>query len=111
MKIKAIRASGNPVDPEKMEARDAEWKEGFDEIVEKHGKYSPETNKALDEFESKLNSKYNDLTVVEIDLPKTGKAWKKLMSKYGNIMLTTCVESNEHAKSGDLLFVVYDLIN
>lgn len=110
MKIKTIRLSGNPVDPEISDKKDSEWKDGFDKICEKHGKNSPETGKALDELELQLSEKYNDLTVVDTEFPKTKEAWVDIMSKYGNIIVTTAAESNEHIEEGDLLFIVNDMM-
>ena len=110
MIIKTIRLSGNPVDPEISDKKDNEWKEGFDAIIEKHGKHGPETAEALDKFESELLDKYNDLTVIDTEMPKTKKAWTELMSKYGNIIVTTAAESNSHIKEGDIMFVVNDMV-
>lgn len=109
MKVKMFRMSGNPVDPVKAKQREDDWKSGFDTIIEKHGKHGPETNKELDELEASLLKKYNDLTLIDVELPRTGKAWKELLSTYGNVMATTAVEDNEHAKSGDILLVVNDM--
>lgn len=108
MKVKIIRASGNPVDPEKAAAYDEDWRKGFDAICEEHGKYGEATHKALDALEERLKSEYNDLTVLETIMPKTKKGWKELLESYGNVMVTSCIEDGEHAKTGDLLLVVND---
>ncbi len=109
MKVKILRVSGNPVDPEKNEEKEAAFKSGFDAIVEMHGKAGPDTNKALEELDAELLEEYNDLTVETVDMPKTKKAWVELMSKYGSVMVTSCIEDGEHAKSGDLLLVINDM--
>lgn len=108
MKIKLIRASGNPVDPAQAEAYKVEWGNGFDDLCEKHGKFGPEINKALDEFEIELRDKYNDLTVIDIPFPKSKRAWIDVLSNYGNIMVTSCIEDSRHLRSGELLFVIND---
>ena len=110
MKVKMIRASGNPVDPQKADEYANEWKTGFDELTEKYGKYGPEINEALDVFEKDLQFRYNDLTVLDVVLPKTKKAWVELMSEYGNVMVTTCIEDGKFAKSGDLLLIINDMV-
>lgn len=109
MKIKIIRASGNPVDPVKAQEKQEAWQSGFDAIIEEHGKYGEATNNALDALEKSLETTYNDLTVASVDFPKSGKAWKKLLSDYGNVMVTTVIEDGQHAKSGDILFVINDM--
>lgn len=110
MKVKIIRASGNPVRQEKAdEYRDA-WQKGFDSIVEEKGKFGPETSEALDALDRKLSEEYKDLTVETVELPKTGKAWKQLLNEYGAVMVATSMEDGEHSKSGDLLLVVNDMM-
>ena len=109
MKVKILRVSGNPVDPELNEQKEKQFKDGFDAIVERHGKAGPDTNRALEELDAELLEEYNDLTVATVEMPKTKKAWVELLSKYGNIMVTTCIEDGEHAKSGDLLLVINDM--
>jgi predicted nuclease with TOPRIM domain len=109
MKIKMIRASGNPVSPEKADEKQKAWEEGFDALTKKHGKYGEEINKALDGLERELENKYNDLSVIDVELPKSAKAWKELASEYGNIMITTSIEDNKYVKSGDIIFVVNDM--
>ena len=110
MNVKTFRLSGNPVDPELSDKKDAEWKESYDRIIEEHGKASPETTAALDALDAELLEKYNDLTVIDTELPTTSEEWVNVLSRYGNIIVTTATETNDHAKSGDLLFVVNDMI-
>lgn len=103
MKVRVCRASGQPVDPDKAAAYQKEWQDGFDAAVEKYGKYGPETSKVLDELDKELQEKYNDLTIVEMELPKSGKAWKELLSDYGAIVVGTSLETDE------LVFIVNDM--
>ena len=103
MKIKVFRTSGNPVNPKDAKSYQEEWQNGFDKIWEDDTKRMEEKQKLIDDFENELKNKYNDLTVVEWKLPKTGKAWKDLLSDYGNIMVTTNVENEE------LLLVINDM--
>lgn len=103
MKVKVFRTSGNPVNPEKAAEYQEEWKSGFDNIWEDESKRVDEKQMLLDSFEKSLRDKYNDLTVETWSLPKTGKAWKDIMSDYGNVMLTTNVEN------GELLLVINDM--
>lgn len=110
MKIKMIRLSGNPVDPEKQREYEDAWKAGFDEIIEKHGKYGSETSEGLDKLEKSLKDEYNDLTVIEVPMPKSKKAWKELLSLYGNVIVTTAAETNHHIKEGDIMFVINDMV-
>lgn len=95
--------SGNPVDPKVADAHKAEWQSGFDNICEKFGKHGEETSKELDKLEKELQEKYNDMTIVEWSIPKSGKQWKEVLSTYDNIMVTT------HAETGELLLVVQDM--
>lgn len=103
MKIRVIRASGNPVDPEQAKKYQDEWKEGFDKLTEKHGKFGPEIQAALDEYEKKLELDYKDLTIANWEFPKSKKAWIDKLSEYGNILVTTNIEN------GELIFVVQDM--
>lgn len=111
MKVKMIRMSGNPVDPEIFEQKNSLWQSTFDELIEKHGKHGPEIEKALSSFETELHAKYNDLTVEQVEVPRTLKDWKAFHDRYGNVMFTTVMESNEHAKKGDLLLVIMDMMS
>ena len=105
-----IRASGNPVSVEQRDAKEAEFKEVYDGLIRDLGKFGPEIQAALEDLDRHLEKKYNDLTVKKVQLPKTKKAWIELMNEYGNIMITTCVEGNEFASSGDLLLVINDIV-
>lgn len=103
MKVQVIRMSGNPVEPKEADAYQKEWQEGFDRLTEEHGKFGPEISKALEEFEKELQDKYNDLSIVEWELPKTGKAWIEKLNEYGSIIVSTNVET------GKLTLVVHDM--
>lgn len=102
MKLKIIRQSGQPISPEKADEFQKEWEFGFDNILKKHGKLGDETPTLLNELEKNLQERYNDLTVVDFKLPKSQKAWIEELSKYGNIMLTTNLDT------GDLVAVILD---
>jgi hypothetical protein len=102
MKVKMFRLSGNPVRPEQAEAFRQEWQSGFDEISERLGRYGEATNKALDDLEAFLHQKYNDLTIIDQEMPKTKKDWVALLSDYGNVMVST------HVETGELVLVVAD---
>lgn len=110
MRVKIIRASGNPVDQEKRDQKDAEFKLWFDKICDKYGKYGEQTSKMLERLDNYQLRKYNDLSVGEVIMPKNSKQWKSLTSEYGNIMVTTAIEANEHVKSGDVIFVINDMM-
>ncbi len=104
-----FRTSGTPVDPVKAQAYQDEFRDGFDALREELGQFGPEFDKQLNAMEAKLLSKYNDQTVMDIDFPKTKKAWRDIVTNYGNITITTCAESNHLAKEGDILFVIDDM--
>lgn len=102
MKIKVVRASGQPVDPKKADEYTKAWQEGFDRAVDKFGKFGPEVNDQLDQLEKDLHEQFNDLSIVEWEFPKSKKAWLEKLNEYGQVMVTTNVET------GELLFVVLD---
>jgi predicted metalloenzyme YecM len=102
MKVQVIRMSGNPIEHEQADAYKLDWQNGFDAICEKHGKFGDEVEKELTALEKELKDKYNDLTIVEWELPKTGKAWIEKLSEYGNIMVTTNMET------GKVILVIHD---
>ena len=105
MKIRTARASGNPVDPEVAEKFMQERRDGYDKLFDEHGKHGPAISKALDEFDKELEVKYNDLTVIKMELPKSRKAWKEIIDKYGAIVVTGNAQDER-----EILFMVHDMI-
>lgn len=104
MKVKVIRMSGNPVETKRAEEFRKEWVENSDALMEKHGKFGPDIIKALDQLEKDLNDKYSDLSIVQWELPKSGKQWIEKLSEYGNIMVSS------HLETGELVLVVHDMV-
>jgi len=99
--VTIIKQSGNPVD--EKEAKDFlnEWRKGFDQLFDADGDMATVTEKAT-EYEQELMKKYKiEKSVV---LPKSMKAWKNLLDEHQSGIMV-----DQHAKTGELMFVILDL--
>jgi len=99
--VTIIKQSGNPVD--EKEAKDFlnEWRKGFDQLFDADGDMAAVTEKAT-EYEQELMKKYKiEKSVV---LPKSMKAWKNLLDEHQSGIMV-----DQHAKTGELMFVILDL--
>jgi len=99
--VTIIKQSGNPVD--EKEAKDFlnEWRKGFDKLFDADGDMATVTEKAT-EYEQELMKKYKiEKSVV---LPKSMKAWKNLLDEHQSGIMV-----DQHAKTGELMFVILDL--
>lgn len=98
-KIKTVRASGMPVELDKLKEFQDEWKNGFDAIYDKK-KDMTNIQKEVDEFQQRMNEKYD--TIVEWDMLKTDDDWKNAIAEYGSILVST------HIETGELMYVIMD---
>ena len=98
--VTIIKQSGNPVDEGDTKKFLDEWKEGFDNIFDAKGDMAIVTEKAK-EFEEELLKKYK--VEKQVNLPKSMKAWKKLLEDHQSGIMV-----DQHAKTGDLMFVILD---
>jgi len=99
--VTIIKQSGNPVD--EKEAKDFlnEWRKGFDQLFDADGDMATVTEKAT-EYEQELMKKYKiEKSVV---LPKSMKAWKNLLDEHQSGIMV-----DQHAKTGNLMFIILDL--
>ena len=98
--VTIIKQSGNPVDEDDTKKFLDEWKEGFDKIFDAKGDMAIGTEKAK-AFEEELLKKYK--IEKQVDLPKSMKAWKQLLENHKSGIMV-----DQHAKTGDLMFVILD---
>ena len=98
--VTIIKQSGNPVDESEAKKFLDEWKEGFDKLFDAKGDMAIISEKAK-AFEEELLKKYK--VEKQVDLPKSMKAWKKLLDDHQSGIMV-----DQHAKTGDLMFVILD---
>ena len=98
--VTIIKQSGNPVDESEAKKFLDEWKEGFDKLFDSKGDMAIVSEKAK-AFEEDLLKKYK--VEKQVDLPKSMKAWKKLLEDHKSGIMV-----DQHAKTGDLMFVILD---
>tara|TARA_R110002153_G_scaffold75413_3_gene195119 strand:+ start:3996 stop:4304 length:309 start_codon:yes stop_codon:yes gene_type:complete len=99
--VTIIKQSGNPVDESDAKKFLDEWKSGFDKLFDAEGDMAIVTEKAQ-AYEEELMKKYKVEEVV--DLPKSMKAWKNLLDEHQSGIMV-----DQHAKTGNLMFVILDL--
>lgn len=102
MKVKMARHSGLPLKEEVAQEYRDKWRFYYDKVLEK---YSPDMEKVqerLEKLSDIMNKRYN--TIEEVELPKSRKAWKELMSEYGGYAV--CVATDLEGK--DLRFILLD---
>lgn len=92
-KVKVFRESGRPVDLDKIEEFEEEWKKVFDKVMQDNKGNMPVIQKELDIEEKKLQDKYDVL--VELNFPNNYKAMKKFIQKYGKIEMGIHPELDE----------------
>ena len=98
--VTIIKQSGNPVDESEAKKFLDEWKEGFDKLFDAKGDMAIVSEKAK-AFEEELLKKYK--VEKQVNLPKSMKAWKKLLEDHQSGIMV-----DQHAKTGDLMFVILD---
>ena len=98
--VTIIKQSGNPVDESEAKKFLDEWKEGFDKLFDAKGDMAVISEKAK-AFEKELLKKYK--IEKKVDLPKSMKAWKQLLEDHKRGILV-----DQHAKTGDLMFIILD---
>jgi len=98
--VTIIKQSGNPVDESEAKKFLDEWREGFDKLFDSKGDMAIVSEKAK-AFEEDLLKKYK--VEKQVDLPKSMKAWKKLSDDHKSGIIV-----DQHAKTGDLMFVILD---
>jgi|TARA_R100001510_G_C7619086_1_gene180433 polyhydroxyalkanoate synthesis regulator phasin len=98
--VTIIKQSGNPVDESEAKKFLDEWKEGFDKLFDAKGDMAIVSEKAK-AFEEELLKKYK--VEKQVNLPKSMKAWKKLLDDHQSGIMV-----DQHAKTGELMFVILD---
>lgn len=99
--VKAMRLSGLPVNREDYVNFQADWAEFYDKATAKH-ENGERLTKLLQNYEDRLKRKYPN--VVEWKEIKTKKAWSKIVSEYGMVMV------GQEAESKELVYVIADTI-
>ena len=99
--VTIIKQSGNPVDEGDAKEFLKEWKDGFDKLFDAEGDMAIVTEKAT-KYEQELMKKYKIEKSVE--LPKSMKAWKNLLDEHKSGIMV-----DQHAKTGNLMFIILDL--
>lgn len=118
MKLKVYRQSGSPVNPEMQDKYTEEYRALYDKCEERAERTFQKTKGYLTKVprmlilqrmlayaERGLVKKYNG--EVEVELPKTSKAWTALISKFGDTPLMLAKEQN----SGKLVLILMDALN
>lgn len=100
--MKLIRYSGRPVSLENLKAHEEEFKKRYDEISEMHGPDMLKIHESLIELDKELAQKWE--VILEIDVPKSVKAWKKLIDLYEVPVLVAKSKDNPN----ELLLVLMD---
>lgn len=100
MKVKTVRQSGMPVILSKKDEYEVEFKEKFDEIQKEVGMDMKAFHEKLEAVDVELASKYD--TIVELNLPDSGKKWKNLIKEYGSVLVST------HKDTGEVMLVIMD---
>ena len=98
--VTIIKQSCNPVDESEAKKFLDEWKEGFDKLFDAKGDMAVISEKAK-AFEKELLKKYK--IEKKVDLPKSMKAWKQLLEDHKSGIMV-----DQHAKTGDLMFIILD---
>lgn len=100
--MKLMRFSGRPVLLENLEAFEAEFKQEFDKIAANVGADMPAFADQLKVLDESLKLKYR--FTEDLGMPKSAKAWSKLMDHYGcPIMFARSAE-----KSTEIVAVLMD---
>lgn len=105
MKIELYRQSGNPTSTEDRDKYDVAFKELYDKAAERAGLDMLKLNRMVRYGERQLIKKFNQK--VEVDLPKSSKAWKRLSDAYEGCPIMVAV----NAKSGASILVIMDALN
>jgi hypothetical protein len=105
MKIKLYRQSGDPVALENREHYKREFQEMYDKCAEEAGLDMLKLHESVAAAETELVKKWN--AEVEVELPKTQRAWDKLISQYEDTPLMLA-----KAKNGKyLVLILMDSLN
>lgn len=102
-KIKLFRQSGTPVELESLKAYESEWKVYYDKAAERAGLDMLLLNRFLSFGERQLIKKHG--SEVEIELPKTAKAWNELCNKYACPIMAA-----QRQDGRGLLLVIMDVL-
>lgn len=102
MKLRLARMSGKPVSQENLEAYTMEFKQRYDEILEKHGKDMLTVHQEVMKLDEELTGKWRQIEVEQ--LPKSAKGWRELITKFeAPIMLALSSENVD-----ELVLVIMD---
>jgi len=78
-----------------------DFQTGYDAIIAEFSSDMKLVHEKVDKLADDLAKKYK--TIIEVDFPKSIKATKQLVEKYGQYMVST------HVETGELIFVVLDM--
>jgi len=101
MKVKVVRQSGHPVNLEDAKKFKEDFQSEYDKIQAEVGADMKAFHDELIKLDEKMANKYD--TIVEWDLPKSGKKFKEIISKYGSVLVST------HKDTEELMLVIMDL--
>lgn len=87
MKVKLFRQSGEPVEPSAQEAYRADWANYYDKAQSRAKLDMLKLQRMLSYGERQLIKKHG--SQVELEMPKSAKAWDKLISSYGDTPIMT----------------------
>jgi hypothetical protein len=102
MRLRTIRFTGLPVAPENLKAYDEEFKTAYDAIVEKHGNDMLTVHQELLKLDEELAKKW--ASIESSDMPKSAKAWKKMIEKFGAPIMI----ANSSDNPDELVLVIVD---
>jgi hypothetical protein len=105
MKIELMRQSGQPVDLGDRDKYDNDFKAFYDKAAERAGLDMLKLARFMRFGERQLAKKYNNL--VEVELPKSEKAWKALQAKYEDCPIMTAV----NLKNSKLILIIMDTLS
>lgn len=101
-RLRIVRMSGVPVDPESLKAYNTEFKQEYDKIAEECAQDMLKFHEQLQALDEVLAKKYSNILTEEV--PKSNKAWHALIGKYEAPVMIA--QSSENPK--ELVLVIMD---
>jgi len=103
-KVQLYRQSGQPVDLSDRQAYETEFKKVYDRAAERAGLDMLALNRMVRFCERQLVKKYN--IKVEVEMPKSAKAWSTLISTYEDVPIMVARELN----TGTPILIIMDAL-
>lgn len=100
MEVKTVRQSGMPVELDKLQACEDEFKKEYDAIQAAHGQDMKKVHEELEALDVKLAAKYDTISIFE--LPESEEQIKNFIETYGNYMIAL------HKDTDEVLMVIID---